>query len=182
LKPQQPIVFESLANSYCNPADFLCICNELVKQGVADKIYSKCKSSVANQYMKFEGDVCHNVRPVLPPVTPSTIIVTPTPAPYVVNSGYSNFTKPAVSSEGDITVDVKITTTETIKITTTNAAGSPIVVQSIVSSVVPSVAPPPGYATPSGPPTPQYTGAATSMKMGAFAGAVGFLAVVFAGL
>jgi hypothetical protein len=75
------------------------------------------------------------------------------------------------------TVPVKITSTQTI--VSTDKQGKPTTVQSVI--VVPAT--PTGPAASAAPPAPPaYTGAAASMKMGAFASAVGFLGLVFAGL
>lgn len=81
------------------------------------------------------------------------------------------------------------TTTFPVQITTyvvTTDGGKPITIQTVVPApVVPTgpaapPAPPAGY--PAGPAPPMFTGAAMPVKMGAFAGAVSFLGLVFAGL
>jgi hypothetical protein len=73
------------------------------------------------------------------------------------------------------TLPVKTTCTQTVQITTTDAAGK--------STAIHTVVPPVGYPTgPAAPAPSEYTGSAGSMKMAALAGAVGFLGLVFAAL
>jgi hypothetical protein len=73
------------------------------------------------------------------------------------------------------TLPVKITSTQTVQITSMDAAGSPTTIQTVI--------PPVGYPTgPAAPVPSEYTGSAGSMKMAALAGAVGFLGLVFAAL
>lgn len=162
---QQTIVFEFLANSKCNPADFPCICNELKAVGISGKVGAKCSKSVLDQYNKFQDDVC---RGVIPPTTPSSIIIItpsvsskPTPAPI------TNTTTTIIN--GTTTVPVRVTSV--VVITAKGPDGKPTVVP-----VVPTIPVAPAPAPPA------YTGGVGAMKMGAFAGAVGFMGLVFAGL
>ncbi|KAH7401135.1 hypothetical protein DE146DRAFT_788609 [Phaeosphaeria sp. MPI-PUGE-AT-0046c] len=157
----QTIVFEYLANSKCNPADFPCICNELKALGISGKVGAKCSKNVLDQYVRFQDDVC---RGVFPPTTPSSIIITPsisnkpTPAPVVNTTTIIN---------GTTTVPVQVTSV--VVITTKRPDGKPT-----VAPVVPTI--------PIAAPPPAYTGGASAMEMGALAGMVGFMGLVFVGL
>lgn len=92
----------------------------------------------------------------------------PPPPPPAKNSTVTFITSAANATT---TVPVQITTTQTI--VSTDKQGKPTTVQSVL--VVPA-----SSTKPVAPPA--YTGAAASMKMGALAGAVGFMGLVFAGL
>ena len=81
-RSQQDIVFESLANSACNPSDFLCICKELQALDVAGKVAAGCSAAESAQYNAFRSTICSNG-----PFTTTSVIVTPTPAPVNATSG-----------------------------------------------------------------------------------------------
>jgi hypothetical protein len=203
---QQSIVFECLANSKCNTCDFACVCAELKHLNIEGKIGDKCSPADKAQYLHFQSDVCNGVIPPpmspssiivstsTPPVKPSTIPAPPPPPPaknstVIVTTPAEEVTTTTPAEEITTTVPVKITTVKTV--VSTNVQGKPTTVQSVmvvpINSTGPVVTVP---AIPTGPAAsigyvapPQYTGAAaSSMKMGAFAGAIGFMGLVFAGL
>jgi hypothetical protein len=181
--PQQSILFECLANSKCNPADFACNCEELKTLAIESKIGETCSAADKAQYIAFQDNVCRGVFPTpSSPVSPSSIIVTlsasskPVSTPVIPIAIYNTT---VTANDTTTTIPVKITTTKTLLLTTTDKAGKPTTIETVL--------PEPGYPTvpvvPAPAPVPsEYTGAAGSMKMAALAGTVGFLGLVFAGL
>lgn len=175
--PQQTVIFECIADSPCAPNDFPCICVELGTLGVQAKISSTCSAELA-QYNAFQASVCAGgYTPTYshgPVPTPSSSMPAPPPAPV--------YNTTVVVQNATTTVPVHATTTYVV----TTDGGKPMTIQTVVPvPVVPTgpaapPAPPAGY--PTGPAPPTFTGAATTVKMGAFAGAIGFLGLVFAGL
>ncbi|KAF2852808.1 hypothetical protein T440DRAFT_487827 [Plenodomus tracheiphilus IPT5] len=158
----QTIIFDCLQDSKCNPADFPCICAELKAHDIEAKVAAACTPADKDQYLKFEADVCNNVKPY------------PVATGYPVASGYpvysaapQNTTVPAynISSSAPAPVTVVVNSTATV--------GQPTTMQQTV------VAP-----APTGPATPEYTGAAAVMNVqnAMLAGGVGLMGLVFAGL
>jgi hypothetical protein len=174
---QQTIIFECIADSPCAPNDFPCICVQLSTLGVQAKISGKCSSELA-QYNAFQASVCAGgYTPTYshgPVPTPSHPIPAPPPAPV--------YNTTVVVQNATTVVPVQVITTHVV----ITESGKPTTIQTVVPvPVVPTgpaapPAPPAGY--PAGPAPPLFTGAATTVKMGAFAGAIGFLGLVFAGL
>ncbi|KAF1921247.1 hypothetical protein BDU57DRAFT_544792 [Ampelomyces quisqualis] len=174
----QTIVFSSLANSKCNPADLPCICTELKTSSLGALITAKCSAADAAQYARFEEDVCRGVLPppqrssssVVVTVTQSSALTVATPLP--VWNSTTTVTTPASGGNGSTAVVSSGSTTRVVQGTATDGYGVPTTVKTVVP-VGPSVS----VESP-----PEYTGGAATMKMGALAGAVGFLGLVFAGL
>ncbi|KAH3968242.1 hypothetical protein HBI56_047750 [Parastagonospora nodorum] len=173
----QTIIFECIADSPCAPNDFPCICVQLSTLGVQAKISGKCSSELA-QYTAFQASVCAGgYTPTYshgPVPTPSHSKPAPPPAPV--------YNTTVVVQNATTVVPVQVITTHVV----ITESGKPTTIQTVVPvPVVPTgpaapPAPPAGY--PTGPAPPLFTGAAATVKMGAFAGAIGFLGLVFAGL
>ncbi|KAL5118079.1 hypothetical protein ACEQ8H_004066 [Pleosporales sp. CAS-2024a] len=173
----QSIIFTSLASSPCAPNDFPCICTQLQTLGVQAKIGAGCPAADSTAYVSFQAAICAGT--YTPTMSIPIIVSSSTSSSMPVSSSTSTSTspspEPAVNStvpvrNATMSVPVKVTTTQVV---TTNAAGYP----TTIVTVVPVPASPTAPAVP-----PMYTGAGTSMKMGAFAGAIGFFGLVFAGL
>jgi len=63
----QTIIFECLQSSKCNPTDFPCICTELKAHSIETKIAAACTPDDSAQYLKFQADVCNNIKPTPKP-------------------------------------------------------------------------------------------------------------------
>lgn len=157
---QQSIVFESLANSACNSSDFACICTELQALGGSAKVAGACRPEDAAQYNAFQANVCGGG----PLSTPASIIVTPTPAPTPA---------PAVNA----TTSAPVSPAK-VNGTAPGGNGTNVVSASLAPNVPVGVAP----AGATGPNAAQFTGGASSMKIGMLAGAMGIMGFVFAEL
>jgi hypothetical protein len=172
IKRYQTIVFESLANSACNPSDFLCICNELITLGVAASIATTCIPNEAAQYNAFQQTVCANG----PFVPTTTIVVTPPPAP--VNDSTSTPLPPASTPAPEPTP----APVPTPPASNGTAPGAGAGVGNGTTLVPAGMTHTPGVPGAGVTLPPQFTGGAGAVQIGGLAGLVGLIGFVFAEL
>ncbi|KAF2654510.1 hypothetical protein K491DRAFT_717108 [Lophiostoma macrostomum CBS 122681] len=186
----QTIIFTDIADSQCNPANFPCICDELVRLNVGAQISSTCTVDETAQYNSFVSSICPNNRqPTQPPSTSVNIstpippVSTPAPIPIITGVPTPNTTNvtipvgPFVNTT--ITLVAPTETTAEILIPTTDVNGQPTTVTSHAVSPV----------QPTGPAEPGFSGAAGKVEVGfgyartgLMAGGIGIMGLVFAEL
>ncbi|KAF1842585.1 uncharacterized protein K460DRAFT_188676 [Cucurbitaria berberidis CBS 394.84] len=171
----QTVVFECLSTSQCEPHDFACVCEELKKLDLHAKVAAACSAAECLEYDAFQDEVC-GYKPAPPASSSSSWAYTP--KPYSANATSSAPPAPVVNTT-IVYPTATVTTTQTIQIVTTNSAGQPTTIQSVVP-------PPPAVAKTTAPVAPPsaYTGAAVAVdaKNVMMAGAMGLMGLIFAEL